>query len=111
MEHPPLAPRLSKPPRRIAERLSALIDAVVSAAGQLPVERRAAATGEPLPGPMGVFADKVRRRAYAVTDEDIDVLRQLGLNEDAIFELTIASAVGEASARLQAGLRAMGRDA
>jgi alkylhydroperoxidase family enzyme len=91
--------------------MTALIDAVVNAPGQMSAERRAAVAGESLPGPLGVFADKVRRRANTVTDDDLEALRQQGLDEDAIFELTVASAVGAASARLQAGLRAMGRDA
>lgn len=49
--------------------------------------------------------------AYTVTDDDIDALRRHGLDEDAIFELTIACAVGETHARLQAGLTALGYDA
>jgi alkylhydroperoxidase family enzyme len=111
MGHLPIDPCSSKPTQRFADRMAALIEAVVNSPGQLAAERRAAVAGEPVPGPAGVFAEKVRRRAYAVTDDDIDALRQHGLDEDAIFELTIASAVGEASARLQAGLRAIGRDA
>jgi alkylhydroperoxidase family enzyme len=68
----------------------------------LAAERRAAFAGEPVDGALG---------AYTVTDDDIDALRRHGLDEDAIFELTIACAVGETHARLQAGLTALGYDA
>jgi hypothetical protein len=96
------------PPARFADLLAGLIDAVLTSPGRLPPERRRAAfEGEPLPGAVGAFAEKVRRRAYTVTDDDITALRGLGMEEDAIFELTIACALGEAYSQLQAGLRAI----
>jgi alkylhydroperoxidase family enzyme len=48
------------------------------------------------------------RHAYKVVDADIDRLRDAGYTEDAIFELTLAAALGAAQARLEAGLAAMG---
>jgi alkylhydroperoxidase family enzyme len=103
----PIDRRSGKPTRRFADRVAALIDAVANAPGPLSAERRALVAGERLPGPAGDFAEKVRRRASAITDDDIAALRRHGLDDDAIFALTVASAVGEASARL----RAVGRDA
>ena len=93
---------------RFADLLQALIDGVLSSPGHLSVERRRAAfDGVPIEGDMGAFAEKVRHRAYTVTDKDIEALRRLGIEEDAIFELTIACALGEAYAQLQAGLTAI----
>jgi alkylhydroperoxidase family enzyme len=103
-------PASSGPTQRYAELVAALVDAALTAPGRLSAERRAAFAGEPLVGPLGDFADKVRRHAYRVTDDDIDALRRHGLDEDAIFELAIACAVGEAHARLQAGLKTLGHD-
>ena len=110
MSHPPAqpAPRTFMP--RYADLVAALVDAVVNSPGHLEAERRAAFAGEPLAGPPGAFADKIRRHAYRVTDEDFDALRRHGLDDDAIFELAIACAVGEAHARLRAGLQALGYD-
>jgi hypothetical protein len=58
---------------------------------------------------MAAVADKVRRSAYKVTDDDLGALRRDGLDDDAIFELVITAAVSEAASMLDAGLRAMGR--
>jgi alkylhydroperoxidase family enzyme len=52
--------------------------------------------------------EKVARHAYKVTDADVDGLREAGYSEDAIFEVTLAAALGAAHARLSAGLDAMG---
>ena len=50
------------------------------------------------------YVATVRQSAYRVTDADITALRALGLSDDAIFELTVAAALGEAERRLAAGL-------
>ena len=100
----------SEPTRRFADLVAALVDAVLTSPGHLSAERRAAFAGEPQDGAAGDFAEKVRRHAYRVTDDDLAALRRQGMDEDAIFDLTIACAVGEAHARLQAGLKALGRD-
>jgi alkylhydroperoxidase family enzyme len=49
----------------------------------------------------------VRRNAYRVTDRDVLELREGGLSEDEIFELTVAAAVGAGLERLEAGLRVL----
>ena len=53
------------------------------------------------------YRDTVRRHAYRVTDAQVDELRAAGLDEDEIFELTVAAAVGAGLDRLDAGLAAM----
>jgi alkylhydroperoxidase family enzyme len=60
-----------------------------------------------LPDDLRPYVDKVAKNAYQVVDEDIDRLREAGYSEDAIFELTLAAALGAARARLDAGLGAM----
>ena len=60
-----------------------------------------------LPDDLRLYVEKVARNAYKVADTDIDALRAGGWSEDAIFELTLAAALGAAQARLDAGLEAM----
>lgn len=54
-----------------------------------------------LPTPIGVYVDKVHRHAYEVTDDDTEGLRQAGLSEDQIFELTVAAALGAGLSRFE----------
>jgi alkylhydroperoxidase family enzyme len=73
------------------------------------VEAYAAGRDTPeLPDDLRPYVDKVAKNAYKVVDSDIDGLREAGYSEDAIFELTLAAALGAARARLDAGLGAMG---
>jgi alkylhydroperoxidase family enzyme len=60
-----------------------------------------------LPDDLRPYVENVARHAYKVVDADIDGLRDAGYSEDAIFEVTLAAALGAAQARLEAGLRAM----
>lgn len=64
-------------------------------------ELRASATVDPAPG-MEAYLEKVRTRAYTVTDGDVDALKQAGFDEDEIFEQTVAVAVAEGFRRLDA---------
>jgi alkylhydroperoxidase family enzyme len=73
------------------------------------VEAYAAGRDAPeLPDDLRPYVDKVAKNAYKVVDADLDRLREAGYSEDAIFELTLAVALGAARARLDAGLKAMG---
>jgi hypothetical protein len=72
-----------------------------------PAVRVAAARGGELPEPLGSYATKVRDESYRITDADIAGLTAAGLSEDAIFEITIAAAVGAALQRLDAGMAAV----
>ena len=71
------------------------------------VEAVAAGREADLPDDLRPYVEKVARNAYKVVDADIDRLREAGYSEDAIFELTLAAALGAARSRLDAGLRAM----
>ena len=70
--------------------------------------RSIAAAAEPPPPGMEAYLAKVRDRAYAVTDTDVDGLKAAGIPEDEIFEQTVAVAIGEGLRRLDAAERAIG---
>jgi alkylhydroperoxidase family enzyme len=94
---------------RLAARLETLRSAVVDGNGTTdPAVRRAAFDGQAAPQPLDDYVGKVREASYRVTDADIERLRSAGFSEDAIFELTIAAAMGAAQRGLRAGLLALG---
>lgn len=70
--------------------------------------RRLAGSAGPPPELMQPYLEKVRTRAYAITDEDVDELRREGVTEDEIFEATVAVAIGEGLRRLDAALEVLG---
>jgi alkylhydroperoxidase family enzyme len=67
--------------------------------------RLAIAAGRP-PLDLATLVQKIRSRAYTVTDEDIDALRSR-YSEDQLFEIIVAAAFGAADARLAAARRAL----
>ena len=60
------------------------------------------------PAAMASYLQKVRDRAYTVTDADVEELKAAGLSEDEIFEQTVAVAIGEGLRRLDAAARVLG---
>jgi alkylhydroperoxidase family enzyme len=62
--------------------------------------REVVAGTPPAPAEMGDYLEKVRDRAYAVVDRDIEALREAGFSEDGIFEQTVAVAIAEGLRRL-----------
>jgi alkylhydroperoxidase family enzyme len=58
------------------------------------------ASGPPAPPEMASYLEKVRDRAYTVVDRDVDALKDAGVSEDEIFELTVAVAIAEGLRRL-----------
>jgi alkylhydroperoxidase family enzyme len=74
-----------------------------------PQERRECAEGEP-PARLAADVQKVRRRAYTVTDADLAALREAGCSEEEIFEATVCAALGAGLARLERGLALLGED-
>jgi hypothetical protein len=90
-------------PRAELRRL--LEESVIGAPGSLDAAvRRAAFERGELPAELAVFAARVRDRAYQITDEEVAALK---LDDDTIFELIIAVAVGEAKRRLDAARAAI----
>jgi alkylhydroperoxidase family enzyme len=93
---------------RSAELIDALRDTVVDGPGKLASSvRQAAFGGAEVPAEAAAYVDKVRRHAYKVTDADVEALRAAGWSDDAIFEVTVATAVGAAMARRDRARRAM----
>lgn len=85
-----------------------LHDAVLGPDGSLPYETRLAlATGRDIPVELERYANKVARHAYRVTDRDLDELRAAGYDDDAIFEITVAVALGVGLHRRDVGLAAI----
>jgi alkylhydroperoxidase family enzyme len=98
---------------RHTEAIERVGEAVLETPGAADLELRqavaayAAGRDAEIPDDLRPYVDKVARNAYRVTDDDVDALRAAGYSEDAIFELTLAAALGAARARLDAGLAAM----
>ena len=59
-------------------------------------------------GPLDVYLEKVRTRAYAITDADVQAVKDAGVSEDEIFERTVAVAVDEGRRRIAAAERVIG---
>ncbi len=60
-----------------------------------------------IPATIHPYVDSVVNDAAAISDDDVDRLRQSGLSEDHIFEITLCAGVGAALGRFEAGLRAL----
>ena len=90
-----------------------LLEAVLESPAVTPADlRRAAFDGDldrHTEEPVTSYVAKVRDHAHRVTDADIAALRDDGLSGDAIFELTVAAALGAAHRRLVAGLAVLDR--
>ena len=72
------------------------------------VEAHAAGSAGPeIPEALRGYVDTVTRHAYRTTDQAVEQLTAAGYSEDAIFEITLAAALGAARARLDAGLAAL----
>ena len=62
--------------------------------------RAVVAQSPPAPAELDAYLAKVRDRAYAVVDRDVEELKDAGFSEDEIFEQTVAVAIGEGLRRL-----------
>ena len=91
---------------RFASFRNATAAALLKGAGTTPRElRQAVADGNP-PADLKVLVQKIRTRAYTVTDQDVDALRRR-YTEDQLFEIIVSAAFGAASDRLAAAHRAL----
>jgi alkylhydroperoxidase family enzyme len=66
--------------------------------------REAAQPDRLSPPEFAAYLDKVRNRAYKVTDADIQALKDAGYSDDEIFEQTVSAAVAAGLHRLDKGL-------
>jgi len=103
-------------PGRYAALTERLVEAVLAGTGQTTADLRRAVlaraaqpgrTADGLPAPLEGYVDTVARHAYRVTDDDVAALQRQGHSDDALFEVTVAAAVGAALARLERGLAAL----
>lgn len=93
---------------RHEDEVAELCRAVLTAGGvTTPEDRRAAFDGTEVAGPWNAYIAKVRHASYRLTDDDIEDLLAAGRSEDAVLEMTLAAALGAASHRLDAGMRAL----
>src|SRR5437660_1667343 len=80
---------------RLRDAWSRVVDTVLDGSGATSAEaRRAAFAGQAENAAVTRYVDLVRRHAYRVTEDHVEGLRAAGLNDDAIFELTVAAALG-----------------
>jgi len=86
-----------------------LIKAVTTTPGAAPESLRRAVLERTaaVPQPLTRYVDTVARHAYKVTDADVAGLKDAGYSDDAIFEITVAAAVGAAMHRLHRGMAAL----
>jgi hypothetical protein len=70
--------------------------------------RAVVATTAPAPAEMAAYLEKVRERAYTVTDADVEELKAAGLSEDAIFEQSVTVAIAEGLRRLDRAAEVIG---
>jgi hypothetical protein len=93
---------------RHREPLEVLRAAVLESPGELaPEVRRAAAERAEVPEPFPRYVGMIHDHAYKITDRVVDELKAAGASEDAIFEISVASAYGAARYRLEAALGAL----
>jgi alkylhydroperoxidase/carboxymuconolactone decarboxylase family protein YurZ len=91
---------------RFARFRAATAAALLDRDGATPsATRRAIANGAP-PADLKTLVDKIRSRAYTVTDADVDALRRQ-YTEDQLFEIIVSAAFGAASERLAAARKAL----
>ena len=95
----------------LAQHVNALIAAVVDGPAHTAARlRQSICEGAPSDLRLVDYVEKVRNRSYRIAPSDIDVLRAAGFSDDAIFEITVAAALGAGLHRLRCGLRALGVD-
>jgi hypothetical protein len=91
---------------RHEELREATAAATLRGEGRTPAElRQAIARGEP-PEELRALVDKIRREPSSVTDDDLARLAP-HRDEDELFEIIVAAALGIAGDKLQAAMRAL----
>jgi hypothetical protein len=81
----------------IAPARAALLARLLEGEGAAaPSPRRAAFANAGLTGPLKMLIEKIATAAHGVSDADMAAAKADGFSEDALFELVICGAVGEA---------------
>jgi hypothetical protein len=101
---------MAQPPDPYVELRRALEESVLSTTGSTSrATRERALGGEDVPADLASLVAKIHERAYAVTDEEMAALGDR-YDDDALFEICAAAAVGAAGDRLDAALAALEGD-
>jgi hypothetical protein len=89
--------------------VEALTRSVLEGEAETPRSLRAAVAGRggEIPAPLAAYIAQVRDRAYQITTADIAALKQSGQSEEAIFELTVSTALGAGLYRLERAMAAV----
>lgn len=91
---------------RFAPLRNSTAAALLHEAGATPAELRQAIAGGHPPEDLTNLVEKIRSRAYAVTNDDLDALRSR-YTEEQLFEIIVSAAFGAARERLAAARRAL----
>ena len=91
---------------RFASLRTATASALLDGPGETTRALRQAVARGQAPADLEALVQKIQSRAYTVTDQDLDALRDRYSN-DQLFEIIVAAAFGAASERLAAGHRAV----
>jgi alkylhydroperoxidase family enzyme len=91
---------------RFAELRGATAASLLRAPATTTEDLRVAVAAGNAPVELMALVEKIRTRAYTVTDQDVDSLRSQ-FTEDQLFEIIVAAAFGAAQERLASALRAL----
>jgi len=91
---------------RFAPFRNATAAALLQGSGATPDELRQAIARGSAPPELMALVQKIRLRPYAVTDQDLDAVRNR-YSEDQLFEIIVAAAFGAAHERLSAAHQAL----
>jgi len=91
---------------RFARFRTATAAALLDGDGATPSATRHAIAGGAPPVDLKPLVDKIRSRAYTVTDADVAALRRQ-YTEDQLFEIIVAAAFGAAAERLAAARKVL----
>ncbi len=84
-----------------------LVDRITRGPGRTSAADRKAAVKGRIEGRLTAYLDQVRYAPTSITDADVAALLASGHSDDELFELTVASALGAAVERAEAGLAAI----
>lgn len=91
------------------ETQKALVSRILEADGKASrTSRMAAFKNEGLAEPLDLLVDKVAMNPNAVTDEDIELAKRSGFDEDQIFEIMVCAAIGQAIRQYDSAMEALG---
>jgi alkylhydroperoxidase/carboxymuconolactone decarboxylase family protein YurZ len=91
---------------RFAGFRNATAAALLQGAGETSSDMRQAIASGNAPEDLAPLVQKIRTRAYTVTDQDLDALRGR-YTEDQLFEIIVAAAFGAANDQIAAAHRAL----